>query len=97
MVCHLILDLTIAPTKGHGSAKTTAGVLQRGLGRAMHSQSMQMKGDAKIQQGEAEKVAAQHLRDADRLEGEAHAKRHLAGVAPGVYSTGARARGNMLH
>lgn len=71
--------------------------MQRGLGRAVHSKTMQMKGDAKIQQGEAEKVASQHLRDADKLEGEAAAKRHLAGVAPGIHSTGANARGNMLH
>jgi hypothetical protein len=65
---------------------------------------MQMKGATKVQQGnlaikvylkvgEAEKVAAGHLRDADRLEGEAAAKRQMAGVAPGMHSTAGAFRG----
>jgi len=89
-------QLMTVPTKGHGSAKTTAGLIERGIGRALHSKTMEMKGDAKVQQGEAEKVSAQHLRDAERLESEAAARRNLAGVEPGVHTTGAKARGNML-
>ena len=46
-----------------------------------------------MQQGEAEKVAAGHLKDADRLEGEAAAKRQMAGVAPGTHSTAGAFRG----
>lgn len=54
---------------------------------------MQMKGATKVQQGEAEKIAAGHLKDADRLEGEAAAKRQMAGVAPGTHSTAGAFRG----
>ena len=54
---------------------------------------MRMQGRAKVQQGRAEKVAAEHLRDADRLENAAARKRELAGIGPGVHSTAGNVRG----
>jgi hypothetical protein len=56
-----------------------------------------MKGAAKIEQGEAEKIAAGHLNDADRLENAAVQKRHMAGVGPGIHSTAGNVRGGLKH
>lgn len=73
------------------------GKVERALGRAVFSPSMQMKGETKIQQGLAEKEAAVHLSDADRLENQAAAKRTMAGVQPGVHSTAGNMRGGVHH
>jgi len=85
--------LILEPSVGHAQSKVTGGKIQHGLGKMVGSASMQMKGATKVQQGEAEKVAAGHLKDADRLEGEAAAKRQMAGVAPGTHSTAGAFRG----
>ena len=58
---------------------------------------MRMKGAAKIEQGEAEKIRAGHLNDADRLEKAAVQKRHMAGVGPGIHSTAGNVRGGLKH
>lgn len=58
---------------------------------------MKMKGNAKIEQGEAEKIAAGHLNDVDRLENAAIQKRHMAGVGSGVHSTAGNVRGGLRH
>lgn len=56
-----------------------------------------MNGNAKIEQGEAEKIAAEHLTDADRLENAAVEKRHMAGVGSGVHSTAGNVRDGLRH
>jgi len=85
------------PTVGHGSAKVTGGKIQNALGKAVGSGSLQMKGAQKIQQGEAEQVAAGHLREADRLENEAVMRREMAGAGHGVHTTAGNMRGGLRH
>jgi hypothetical protein len=89
--------LMIAPTTGHGETQVMKGKIERGLGRVVGSSALQMKGESKVQQGNAEKVAAGHLQDADRLETQAAAKRTMAGVQPGVHSTAGNMRGGVHH
>jgi hypothetical protein len=82
---------------GHGESQVMAGKFERGVGHLVHSRGMKVRGAQKVQQGHAEKAAAGHLRDADRLENAAAQKRTMAGVAPGVHSTAGNMRGGLRH
>jgi len=88
---------SVAPSAGHAHTQITKGKIERGIGKAFGSRNMAMKGEAKMEQGEMERVAAGHLGDADRLERAAADKRSLAGVGPGVHSTAGNMRGGLKH
>ena len=87
----------IAPTAGHAQSQITKGKIEGIIGKVVGSKNMVMKGNAKIEQGEAEKTAAAHLTDADRLENAAVEKRHMAGVGSDVHSTAGNVRGGLRH
>jgi uncharacterized protein YjbJ (UPF0337 family) len=93
----LFMLLMLDPTAGHASSTVTSGKLQEGVGKVLHSKSMQNKGAAKVQRGEQEKVAVGHLREADRLENEASMRRDMAGVRAGVHTTAGNMRGGLSH
>ena len=82
----IITDVTV-PTTVHAQSQITKGKIEETIGKIVGSRNMMMKGNAKIEQGEAEKTAAGHLIDADRLENEAAEKRHMAGVGRGVHTS----------
>ena len=83
----------IAPTAGHAQRQIKKGKIEGAIGKVVGSKNMVMKGNAKIEQGEAEKIAVGHLTDADRLESAAVEKKYMAGVVPGVHSTSGNVRG----
>ena len=81
------------PTVSRGKAKIISGKIEKFVGTLLCSPAMKMEGRAKVQLGRSEKLAAEHLRDADRLERAATKKRELAGIGPGVQSTAQNVRG----
>jgi uncharacterized protein YjbJ (UPF0337 family) len=87
----------VDPSAGHASSTVTSGKFQEGVGKVLHSRSMQAKGAAKVQKGEQEKLSVGHLQEADRLEKEAVMRRGMAGVGQGVHTTAGNTRGGLGH
>jgi len=81
----------------HAETEITGGRIEKLVGTVIHSPSMRQKGAARVQQGKAEKVAAGHLADADRLENAAAQKRRMAGIGGKVHNTAGNLRGNPSH